>query len=50
MAYCLQSEKQGDKRGNAQSDDNKPEQLDVESPLFWIKCHAPFLAAVGRRR
>jgi hypothetical protein len=48
---CLlrsQSEKQ--KHGNAENDGNKPEQFDGESPLFWVKWHASFLATVERRQ
>jgi hypothetical protein len=48
--WLVQSEKQTDHQGNAENAGNKPEQFDIESPLFWVKWHAPSLAAVGRQR
>jgi hypothetical protein len=38
-----------DKHSRAENDSRDPGYLDWGSPS-WVKCHAPFLAAVGRQR
>jgi hypothetical protein len=44
-----QSGKQDDECSHAENDSRETDRFDDESPSS-IKCHAPFLAAVERRR